>query len=188
MVPTVGSAPTVLFGGTLDWFPNIDAVGFLAKEVWPTVRQRLPSARLIIAGKDPGDDVRRLESATGVTVIANPPSMFPLLRDAAVVAVPIRTGSGIKIKTVEAMAAGKAIVATDLGCEGWDVMDGVHLRRADSASAFAQALIDLLGDESARRRLGMAAQQLVRERYTIDRMVGGIEAIYYSGLATAGVA
>ena len=188
MAPTVGSAPTVLFGGTLDWFPNIDAVGFLAKDVWPTVRQRLPSAQLIIAGKDPVDDVLRLESTTGVTVVANPPSMFPLLRDAAVVAVPIRTGSGIKIKTVEAMAAGKAIVATHLGCEGWDVVDGVHLRRADSASEFAQALIDLLGDESARRRLGTAAQQLVRERYTIDRMVGAIEAIYYSGLATAGVA
>jgi glycosyltransferase involved in cell wall biosynthesis len=188
MAPTSGSAPTVLFGGTLDWFPNIDAVRFLAEAVWPSVQRRLPAARLTIAGKDPVDEVRRLQSVSGVTVVANPESMFPLLRDAAVVAVPIRTGSGIKIKTVEAMAAGKAIVATDLGCEGWDVVDGVHLRRADSAEAFAAALIDLLSDENARRRLGSAAQQLVRERYTIDRMVSRIEEIYYAGLATAGVA
>ena len=186
--PAVGTAQTVLFGGTLDWFPNIDAVRFLAHQVWPHVRRRVPGARLIVAGKDPADEIRRLESVAGVTVIANPPSMFPLLRDAAVVAVPIRTGSGIKIKTVEAMAAGKAIVATDLGCEGWDVADGIHLRRAQDATAFAAALVDLLADESARRRLGTAAQQLVRERYTIDRMAGDIEDIYRSGLATAGAA
>ena len=188
IAPSAGSEQTVLFGGTLDWFPNIDAVRFLAEEVWPTVRQQLPGARLIIAGKDPVDEIRRLESAGGVTVIANPPSMFPLLHDAAVVAVPIRTGSGIKIKTIEAMAAGKAIVATDLGCEGWDVVDGLHLRRADGAPRFADALVELLSDRSARQRLGAAAQQLVRERYTIDRMVDQIEETYRSGLAAAGVA
>jgi glycosyltransferase involved in cell wall biosynthesis len=134
------------------------------------------------------DEIRRLESIPGVTVIANPPSMFPLLHDAAVVAVPIRTGSGIKIKTIEAMAAGKAIVATELGCEGWDVADGIHLRRADGAASFANAVVELLQDASARRRLGTAAQQLVRERYTIERMVDQIEAIYRTGLASVGAA
>jgi glycosyltransferase involved in cell wall biosynthesis len=188
MVPTAGTAGTVLFGGTLDWFPNIDAVRFLAEAVWPMVRERIPSARLIIAGKDPVDEIRRLESMPHVKVVANPPSMFPLLRDAAVVAVPVRTGSGIKIKTVEAMAAGKAIVATNLGCEGWDVVDGVHLRRADDAGAFAEAVVELLSEESTRLRLGASAQELVRERYTIDRMVDQIEAIYRSGLTAAGVA
>ena len=186
--PSAGTAQTVLFGGTLDWFPNIDAVRFLAEDVWTEVGRRLPGARLIIAGKDPVEEIRRLESLSGVTVVANPPSMFPLLRDAAVIAVPIRTGSGIKVKTVEAMAAGKAIVTTEFGCEGWDVIDGVHLRRADSTSAFAEALIDLLEDESLRHRLGTAAQQLVRERYTIERMVDQIEAIYQTGLASAGAA
>ena len=188
MAPTAGSAQTVLFGGTLDWFPNIDAVRFLVEDVWPAVRERSPKARLIIAGKDPVEEIRRLESVAGVTVVANPPSMFPLLRDAAVIAVPIRTGSGIKIKTVEAMAAGKAIVATALGCEGWDAVDGIHLRRADDAATFAKALVELLADESARRRLGTAAQELVRERYTVERMVDRIEGIYRSGLAAAGVA
>jgi glycosyltransferase involved in cell wall biosynthesis len=186
--PSAGTEQTVLFGGTLDWFPNIDAVRFLAEEVWPKVRERAGEARLIVAGKDPVDEIRRLESAPGVIVIANPSSMFPLLRDAAVVAVPIRTGSGIKIKTIEAMAAGKAIVATELGCEGWDVVDGVHLRRADGAAAFADALVELLEDASARLCLGTAAQQLVRERYTIERMVEQVEGVYRTGLASVGAA
>ena len=185
--PAVGGAQTVLFGGSLDWFPNIDAVRFLATDVWPAVRNRIPGARLVIAGKDPVDEIRRLESMAGITVIANPSSMFPLLQDAAVVAVPVRTGSGIKIKTIEAMAAGKAVVATALGCEGWDVVDGVHVRRVDGAAAFADALVELLDDDSARRRLGTAAQALVRERYTIERMVEQVEGVYGSALTAAGV-
>jgi glycosyltransferase involved in cell wall biosynthesis len=183
-----GTDSMVLFGGSLDWFPNIDAAQFLATNVWPLVRTRVPAARLVIAGKDPVDDVRRLEALPGVTVVSNPPSMLPLLREASVVTAPIRTGSGIKIKTVEAMAAGKAVVATGLGCEGWDVVDGVHLRRADSAAAFAEAVVDLLSDAPARRRLGTAARRLVAERYTVERMVQRVEEIYRTGLAAAGAA
>ena len=186
--PSEGAGQMVLFGGSLDWFPNIDAARFLAKDVWPLVRAKVPSAQLCIAGKDPVDDVRKLEEQPGVTVLPNPASMLPLLRDAAIVTAPIRTGSGIKIKTVEAMAAGKAVVATSLGCEGWDVRDGVHLRRADTATAFAGSLIELLSDGQARRRLGVAAQQLVREKYTLERMVTRVEELYETGLATAGAA
>lgn len=182
MPPSEGTGQTVLFGGSLDWFPNIDAARFLATDVWPLVHSRVPGARLCIAGKDPVDDVRRLATMPAVTVVANPPSMLPLLRDASIVTAPIRTGSGIKIKTVEAMAAGKAVVATSLGCEGWDVTDGVHLRRADTAAPFADALVELLSDTGARRRLGIAAQQLVRERYTIEGMVQRVEEIYRGGL------
>ncbi len=183
LVPSEGTAETVLFGGTLDWFPNIDAARFLARDVWPSVRTRFGDARLMIAGKDPVGQVRELGTLPGVTVLANPSSMIPLLRDAAVVTAPIRTGSGIKIKTVEAMAAGKAVVATGLGCEGWDVTDRVHLRRADTPAAFAEAIVELLRDPAARRRLGSAAQQLVREKYTVDRMVQQVEEIYCGGLA-----
>lgn len=188
MAPAEGNSQMVLFGGSLDWFPNIDAARFLAREVWPMVSARLPGARLVIAGKDPGDDVRSLGTVPGVTVVANPSSMLPWLSEASVVTAPIRTGSGIKIKTVEAMAAGKAVVATTLGCEGWDVSDGVHLRRADTAAAFAESVVALLSDAQSRRRLGTAAQQLVRERYTIERMVQRVEELYRTGLASAGAA
>jgi glycosyltransferase involved in cell wall biosynthesis len=184
--PDGGVGQDVLFGGSLDWFPNIDAVRFLANEIWPLVRERVPEARLCIAGKDPVGEVRRLEGLPGVSIIPNPPDMLPLLRKASVVTAPIRTGSGIKIKTVEAMAAGKAVVATTLGCEGWDVIDRVHFRRADTAPEFANALVELLSDASARRRLGSAAQQLVSDRYTVERMVVQVEAVYRTGLASAG--
>lgn len=188
MPPSEGTGQMVLFGGSLDWFPNIDAAKFLATEIWPLVRAKLPQARLCLAGKDPVDDVRRLGTLPGVTIEPNPSSMVPLLREAAVVAVPIRTGSGIKIKTIEALAAGKAVVATALGCEGWDVRDGIHLRRADGAQAFAGAVVELLSNTEMRRRLGRAAQQLVRDRYTVDRMVQQVEEVYRTGLASAGAA
>ena len=188
MTPSAGDGRMVLFGGSLDWFPNVDAATFLAREVWPAVRHSCPGARLCIAGKDPVGDVRRLADLPGVDVIANPPSMAALLGEASVVTAPIRTGSGIKVKTVEAMAAGRAMVATGLGCEGWDVEDGVHLRRADTAAAFSRAVVELLSDPGARLRIGTAAQQLVAARYTIDGMSRQVQEIYRTGLAAAGAA
>ncbi|HXG70626.1 MAG TPA: glycosyltransferase family 4 protein [Gemmatimonadaceae bacterium] len=185
---TGADRPVVLFTGSLDWFPNIDAARYLVQQIWPLVIRARPDAELWLAGKDPAPDVRELARAAGVSVVANPDSMLPLLRDAAVVAVPIRTGSGTKIKTVEAMAAGKAIVTTTLGCEGWDVADGTHVRRADGPEEFARALVALLGDPAERARMGTAARNLVRQRYTADGMVERFEALYTAGLARAGAA
>lgn len=179
--------PVVLFSGSLDWYPNIDAARFLVRKIWPAVRRARPDAELWLAGKDPVSAIQALAHG-GVKVIANPDSMLPLLRSAAVVAVPIRTGSGTKIKTVEAMAAGKAIVATTLGCEGWDVEDGTHLRRRDAPGEFASAIVDLLENAGERGRLGAAARALVRERYTAEGMVAQFEALYASGLVRAGAA
>lgn len=180
--------PVVLFTGSLDWFPNIDGARYLVQHIWPLVISRRPDAELWLAGKDPTAAVLDLGRTAGVTVIPNPHSMLPLLRDAAVVAVPIRTGSGTKIKTVEAMAAGKAIVTTTLGCEGWEVENGTHLRRADRPVEFADALVGLLGDPAERSRMGAAARTLVRERYTAEGMVDRFEALYAAGLARAGAA
>jgi len=180
--------PVVLFSGSLDWYPNTDAARFLVQKIWPAVRRARADAELWLAGKDPTSEIHELARTPGVRVIANPDSMLPLLRSATVVAVPIRTGSGTKIKTVEAMAAGKAIVATTLGCEGWDVQDGTHLRRRDAPDEFASAVVDLLENAVERARLGAAARALVRERYTAEGMVAQFEALYASGLVRAGAA
>lgn len=186
--PDPAERPVVLFTGSLDWFPNVDAARFLVREIWPDVRRARGDAELWLAGKDPTPEIQELGRTAGVTVIANPVSMLPLLASAAVVAAPIRTGSGTKIKTVEAMAAGKAVVATTLGCEGWDVQDGTHLRRRDTPREFAGAVVDLLDNRGERGRLGAAARALVRERYTTEGMVAEFEALYASGLFRAGAA
>ena len=180
--------PVVLFSGSLDWYPNIDAARFLVHKIWPEVRRSRADAELWLAGKDPTPEIQELARTAGVRVIANPGSMLPLLQSAAVVVVPIRTGSGTKIKTIEAMAAGKAIVTTSLGCEGWDVLDGTHLRRRDAPGEFANAIVDLLENPAERARLGAAARALVRERYTAEEMVGRFEALYAAGLVRAGAA
>lgn len=186
--PLAAARPVVLFSGSLDWFPNTDAAAFLVRSIWPEVRRARADAELWLAGKDPTPEIRKLGRTAGVKVIANPDSMLPLLQSAAVVVVPIRTGSGTKIKTVEAMAAGKAIVATTLGCEGWDVQDGTHLRRRDEPGEFARAIVNLLDNAGERARLGAAARALVRERYTAEGMVARFEALYASGLLRAGAA
>lgn len=147
---------TILFAGNFMHPPNADAALWLAREILPLVRTRRPAARLTIAGASPPREVRALAS-DHVTVTGMVPSMEPFVRDAAVVALPLRLGGGVRMKALEALGAGKAIVATALAVEGLDLTEGREYVRAETAAEFAGALGALLGDHARRRRLGTAA-------------------------------
>jgi glycosyltransferase involved in cell wall biosynthesis len=148
--------PLVMFLGSMDWEANADAVEYFCSEIWPAIRTAVPSARFRIVGRNPGPRVRLLASDS-VEVTGTVSSVIDHLKETAVFAVPLRIGGGTRLKIFEAMAAGRAVVSTSIGAEGLDVRDGRDILLADSAPAFADAVVRLLGDEERRRQMEVAA-------------------------------
>jgi polysaccharide biosynthesis protein PslH len=148
----------VVFVGSMDWEANIDGVEFFCDQVWPRIVERVPKARFRIVGRNPHPRVKRLASQS-VEVTGSVPSTVDHLREAAVIVVPLRMGSGTRIKIYEGMAMGKATVSTRVGAEGLDVHDGQDILLADDPQGLADSICSLLGDESLRRRIEAAAHR-----------------------------
>jgi glycosyltransferase involved in cell wall biosynthesis len=168
---------TLVFNGTLEYRPNLDAAYHLVQEIWPLVRDRCPDAELAIVGRAAEADIRRLRR-DGVLVTGEVPDIRPYLQRAAVVGVPVRMGGGTRLKVVEGLAMGKAMVSTTLGCEGVRVEDGEHLLIGDDAEAFAARVVELFDDHAGRERLGIAARGLVEREYGWDLAAERLEELY----------
>jgi glycosyltransferase involved in cell wall biosynthesis len=181
--PVGADPPRILFVGSFVHAPNIDAAVWLAEEIIPAVTARFPSAWLQIVGSSPPAEVNALVRR-GVAVIGDVPSISPYLDDAAVVAAPIRQGGGMRVKVIEALAAGKAVVATPLALEGLDVRHGEHVLVAETAAEFADAVVALLADAGRRAELAMAARRWAEDHLDPDTQVRAYERLYASLLAS----
>ncbi len=160
----------VIFSGTLDYRPNIDAVVWFVTEVWPIVTRRPAdrrgrTPRLALIGRNPPQEVTRLVFNQGVTVTGSVADDRPYFAGATVYALPMRYGGGSRLKLLNALAMGCAVVSTTAGAEGVAVRHEQHLLIADSAADFAAAITRLLGDAELCERLGAAGQDFVREEY-----------------------
>jgi len=160
--PAQGDPPRIVFLGSMDWEPNIDAVTYFCQEIFPRVRAEFPSAIFQIVGRNPHSRVKQLASDS-VEVTGTVPSVAEYLRDATLVVVPLRIGGGTRLKIFEAMAMGKAVISTSIGAEGLDVKNGRDLILADDAATFSEATILLLKDAGLRRRYEQAAAQLAAQ-------------------------
>jgi glycosyltransferase involved in cell wall biosynthesis len=150
------SPSLVMFVGAMDWEPNVDAMQYFCREIWPAVLAQNPNARLRIVGRNPGERVRSL-SAPSVEITGRVPSVLDHLREAAVVVVPLRIGGGTRLKIYEAMAAGKAVVSTFIGAEGLDVHHGHDIFLADGPKDFCDAVLTLLANEDLRHKYEVSA-------------------------------
>jgi hypothetical protein len=157
--PSSATPPRIVFTGSMDWEPNIDAVEYFCEQIWPRILAEFPDAIFQIVGRHPFAKVQRLAS-TSVQVTGTVPSVTDYLRDATVVVVPLRIGGGTRLKIYEAMAMGKALVSTSIGAEGLSFQNGRDLLLADDASSFADAILLLLRDAQVRRRIEQAAVQV----------------------------
>ena len=158
-------APTILYVGSLAWPPNASAAQFLATEVLPAVRQQLPEARLLIVGRNPGPELLALaRPGANVEVAGNVDDVMPYYGAANVLAVPLQSGGGTRLKILEAFAAGVPVVSTPVGCEGIDAIDGRHLEVADRPD-FAAAIVRLLTTPEHARLLAERARVLARRQY-----------------------
>jgi len=168
----------VLFVGTYRYRPNVDAVEWFVREVWPSIRAARPTARCSLVGMDPPASVRRLAAVPGVEVVGTVADVRPWLARASVVVVPLRSGSGTRLKILEAFAAGRPVVSTRIGAEGLTVVHGQHLLLADDAGEFAAAVLRLLSDTWLQRQLALRARELVESDYTWDRSGEKLRALY----------
>lgn len=150
--PLVAHRKDVVFVGSLDWRPNADAAALLAKEIWPRCRALLPGARLVIVGRNPPLHVQALASHD-VLVMGSVPSVQPYLDSAFATAVPLRAGSGTRIKILEAWAAGVPVIASRIAAEGLPYTDGRDLILAEEPGEFARALVRLWRDRTLAEEL-----------------------------------
>jgi glycosyltransferase involved in cell wall biosynthesis len=169
---------TVLFLGKLDYRPNVDAVQWLADDIWPRVRAARPTARLLLVGRDPSPRLARLSDRPGIELIGPVPDERPWFDRADLLLVPMRMGGGVRLKVVQAMAMGVSVVATPRGVAGMDVRDGVHYLRGETAAELAARVVRALGDAALRGALSEAGRQLVREQYDWRVVLPRLDAFY----------
>ena len=159
------AAPRVVFTGALYTTPNVDAARWFCQEIWPQVRREVPTASLDLVGARPVESVRALARLNGVTVHADVVSVVPSIAAARVAVVPIRVGSGTRLKALEAMAAGRPVVGTAIGLEGLGLRAGVNALVADDAATFAAAVVRVLRDDDLAAALAAAGRREVEERF-----------------------
>jgi sugar transferase (PEP-CTERM/EpsH1 system associated) len=168
----------LVFTGKMDFRPNVDAVLWFAQEVLALIRREAPQVRFWVVGKDPHPRLSSLSMNPAVVVTGRVDDVRPYIARAAVYAIPLRIGGGTRLKVLEAMAMGKAIVSTALGCEGFDLVPGQDLVVANTPAEFATAIVTLLRDPERRERLGRAARRFAGSRYDWRMIVPGLERAY----------
>jgi sugar transferase (PEP-CTERM/EpsH1 system associated) len=167
---TATDGHALVFTGSMDWLPNEDAILFFADEILPRITARVPDVTLTVVGRQPSHRLlRRLEAQSGITLTGRVDDIRPHVERAALYVVPLRIGGGTRIKLYEAMAMGKAVVSTPVGAEGLPLRDGEHLLLAEKPDAFADAVVQLLLDHDARRRIERAARAFVESQCSWER-------------------
>jgi glycosyltransferase involved in cell wall biosynthesis len=166
---TLGSnSLTVLFTGGMDWYPNRDAVEFFTSAVLPKLRSLVPGVEFVVAGRSPSERFRRhFAEVPDVKFTGTVPDMRAELAKAPVCVVPLRIGSGTRLKILEAAAMAKPVVSTRVGAEGLEFVDGKEIVLADEPRAFAQAVAGFLNDASRRHTVGCAARRRVEQQYSL---------------------
>ncbi|MEJ2228879.1 MAG: glycosyltransferase family 4 protein [Alphaproteobacteria bacterium] len=168
---------TVVFFGALSYAPNIDGVLYFAKDIWPLIAEAHPEAHCKIIGNRPPPSLQAL-AGPRLEFTGFVPDLRPHLAEAAAVIVPLRIGGGTRLKIVEAMAMGKAIVSTTLGAEGIEAVLGQDLLIEDQPEAFANAVGRLLADPGLATRIGHSARQLAVQRYSWNVAAQALEEFY----------
>lgn len=171
----------LVFTGTMQYDPNIEAACDFVRDIWPRVRASVPQARFWIVGKDPTEAVRQLHSdANGVVVTGAVPDVVPYLQRSVAAVVPLKNGGGTRLKILEAMSVGRAVVSTTVGAEGLDVSSGENILIGDDPSTFAAHCIAVLQNRHLRHRLAAAGRHLVEKRYDTRVMQTRLRECYAS--------
>jgi glycosyltransferase involved in cell wall biosynthesis len=177
--PLGSGEPAIAFVGGYMHPPNVDAALRLLRSIAPAVRRRVPRLRLLVVGADPAREMRDAAGPLDV-VTGRVPDVNPYVDEAALLALPIRLGGGMRVKLLEALAAGKAVVATRLAAAGLDVEDGRELVLAETDEEFEAALVGLLEDEQRRGELARNAREWALRNLSWDPRVEAYERLYRS--------
>lgn len=171
--------PTILSVGTFKWLPNVEAVTFLANEVWPLVKKQIADARLWIVGNAPTPEVLEYQKKdSAITVTGGIPDVRDAFKGAHVLVAPVFSGKGTRYKVLEAMAAGTPVVATHIAVEGLGVKDGVQVLLGDTAKDMARQTVRLLEDGQLRQKLARRAKDFVSKHFDWKYISVKLDEIY----------
>jgi hypothetical protein len=172
----VGSKKMLMIGN-MDYEPNIDGVEFFCREILPVIRERIPTASFVVVGKGGGERLEKCRSIAGVDLVGKVEDLTPFLQEAAFSLVPLRMGSGTRLKVLESLYYGRAVVSTYVGAEGLELLPGKHILLAELAEEFAHHCIQLLEDPALARNLAEAGQSYIREEYSWDRVKEDVDEV-----------
>jgi hypothetical protein len=176
--PSREIADRLLFVGALYYAPNADGICYFAERVLPVIQKLSGTIRLRVIGAEPLRRVWELAQNPVVTIHPNVPSVAPFYKDADLCVVPLRAGSGTRIKILEAFSFRRPVVSTHLGAEGLDVVDGEHLVLADEPEEMARACVSLLEDRKKRDRMVSSAYTWVLRNHSVANVEAAMERIY----------
>jgi glycosyltransferase involved in cell wall biosynthesis len=178
----IASDGSLAFVGTMDYHANVTGALHFVEHILPVVRRRHPRVITYIIGKSPTDEIRALASDT-VRVTGAVPDVRPFLNRAAVSVVPLLVGGGTRLKILESMAMGKAIVSTSIGCEGIDARHGETIFLEDDPESFGARVSELLEHPAEAKRLGVRARAFVDAQFRWSSIVEIIASAYRACLA-----
>ncbi len=156
--------PTLLYVGSMYYYPNVDAVKFFFEHCWAAIQSAVPEVRVQIVGHQPPPEIQALAKLPGVTVTGSVPDVRPYYQGATALIVPLRLGGGTRLKIVEAMAMGVPVISTTIGAEGLAIVPDENVVIADDAAAFVQQTLRVLRDAALRQRI-KAGGQILAQRY-----------------------
>ncbi len=162
---------TMVFVGGLTWYPNVDAMRFFCKEVWPKLTDQTENVKLIIIGRDPPKDLKEFSRRDPrIQFMGFVEDIRPILSAATVYVCPMRQGGGTRLKVLDAMAMGMALVATTMACEGINLKDNESVLLAETADEFAEKIMRLFSDIELCNNLGKNARRIVEEQYAYEKI------------------
>lgn len=165
----------LVFTGSMDWYPNEDAILHFSTAILPRIRAQVPDVTVTVVGRNPTSHLRAIAEAAGIVVTGTVDDVRPYIDEAAVYIVPLRAGGGTRLKIFEALSMGKAVVSTTVGAEGLAITPDRHAAIADEPDAFSRAVIALLQEPARRHALGQAGRRLVDTRYSWEQVAGDFD-------------
>jgi len=176
-------ADRIVFLGSFEWRPNLDAVRLLLDSIFPRVRAAVPTAKLDLVGRNPPESlVSRLLAQPNVTLYPNVPDIRPFLARSGVMAVPLRIGGGSRLKILEALASGLPVVSTRVGAEGLRLVSGRDLVVVDEVESMADAIVDDIRHPDAAQARAASGRRLVLEQYDWDALAARLGRVWESCL------
>jgi glycosyltransferase involved in cell wall biosynthesis len=169
--------PSLFHLGAMNWMPNEEGIRWFLENCWPMIHQTFPDLRFYLAGRWMPDWLIQLK-LPNVEVLGEVPDAMDFMRSKAIMIVPLFSGSGIRVKIVEGMALGKAIISTEIGAEGIEFQSGEHLLIAQTPEEFLQAIGKCINSREECDRLGQNARRLIEEKHNMPQIIRKLEGFY----------
>ncbi|HRJ36824.1 MAG TPA: glycosyltransferase family 4 protein, partial [Flavobacteriales bacterium] len=171
--------PSLFHIGAMDWTPNSEGIEWFLKEVWPIVRKSYPNLKFHLAGRKMPDDLMN-NAPENVIVYGEVKSATAFMNSKSIMVVPLLTAGGMRVKIIEAMALGKAVISTRIGAEGIDCRKGENILIANSPEEFSQAISQLIENQQLFTSIGINARKLVEQHYDNRLLTRDLLNFYHS--------